>query len=72
MNKNKIFAQIKNTGFDDMSVTVEIGWIEQLDTALSAIHSLYNLDSENNMRGAFNGLGKQVYKDPAIKNKKMS
>ena len=69
LNKNKIFAQVVETEFDDMSVTVEIGWIEQLDTALSAVHSLYNLDSDYVLKDAFNGLGKQVYRDPAINNK---
>ncbi len=66
LNKNKIFAQIVNTEFDDMSITVEIGWIEQLDTALAAIHTLYNLDNEYEVRCSFNGEGKQIYKDPAV------
>ena len=66
LNKNKIFAQVVNTEHDDVSVTVEIGWAEQLDTALRAIHSLYKLDNESDMPRAFNGEGKQVYKDPAI------
>lgn len=66
LNKNKIFAQVVETEHDDVSVTVEIGWAEQLDTALCAIHSLYKLDSEKVMPRAFNGEGKQVYKDPAM------
>lgn len=70
LNKNKIFAQIVETEFDDMSITVEIGWIEQLDTALSAIHRLYSLDSENKKEKAYNGEGKQIYRDPAIKTSK--
>ncbi|MBP5427529.1 MAG: hypothetical protein J6Y29_06575 [Clostridiales bacterium] len=66
LNKNKIFAQVVKTEFDNMSVTVEIGWAEQLDTALCAIHSLYGLDNEIVIPRAFNGDGKQIYKDPAI------
>lgn len=66
LNKNKIFAQVVETEHDGVSVTVEIGWSEQLDTALRAIHSLYKLDNEKEMPRAFNGEGKQVYKDPAI------
>lgn len=66
LNKNKIFAQVVETEHDSVSVTVEIGWAEQLDTALCAIHSLYRLDNEKVMPRAFNGEGKQVYKDPAI------
>lgn len=67
LNKNKIFAQVVETEFDYMSITVEIGWIQQLDTALSAIHTLYNLDNINVSEKAFNGEGKQIYRDPAIK-----
>lgn len=67
LNSNKIFAQVVETEHDGVSVTVEIGWAEQLDTALCAIHSLYKLDNEKVMQRAFNGEGKQVYKDPAIK-----
>lgn len=70
LNKNKIFAQIVNTEFDDMSITIEIGWIEQLDTALSAIHKLFGLDNEDAKEKAFNGEGKQIYRDPAIKTSK--
>lgn len=68
LNNNKIFAEIVNTEFDDMSITVEIGWIEQLDKALQSIHTLYGLDTkEHSDSQAFRGEGKQIYKDPAIK-----
>lgn len=69
LNKNKIFAQVVETKFDYMSITVEIGWIEQLNTALSAIHTLYNLDNKDDSKKAFNGEGKQIYRDPAVKTK---
>jgi aspartate kinase len=68
LNNNKIFAEVVNTEFDDMSITFEIGWIEQLDRALQSIHTLYGLDIDNDSQiQAFKGEGKQVYKDPAIK-----
>lgn len=68
LNNNKIFAEIVNTEFDDMSITVEIGWIEQLDKALQSIHSLYGLDTVHQIDAqAFRGAGKQIYRDPAMK-----
>jgi len=67
LNKNKIFTEVVKTGFDDMSVTVEIGWVEQLDVALTSIHRLFGLDSDNaNEKEAFQGEGKQIYNDPAF------
>lgn len=68
LNNNKIFAEVINTEFDDMSVTVEIGWIEQLNKAMQSIHTLYKFDNiDENATPAFRGDGKQIYRDPAIK-----
>ncbi|MEN8904400.1 MAG: aspartate kinase [Clostridiales bacterium] len=68
LNRNKIFTEVINTEFDDMSITVEIGWVEQLDVALSSIHRIFNLDSDEFLdKEAFQGEGKQIYNDPAFK-----
>lgn len=67
LNKNKIFTEVIKTNFDDMSITVEIGWVEQLDVALTSIHSLFGFDSEDETK-AFQGEGKQIYIDPAFNN----
>lgn len=67
LNQNKIFAEIVDTEFKNSSITVEIGWIEQLDRALQSIHTLYGLDNiEENLEPSFKGEGKQIYLDPAI------
>jgi aspartate kinase len=67
LNRNKIFTEVVNTEFDDMSITVEIGWVEQLDLAISSIHRIFGLDSEEDIKEeAFQGEGKQVYNDPAF------
>jgi aspartate kinase len=68
LNKNKIFAEFASTPFDHMSTTVEIGWIEQLDVALASIHNAFGLDTSDQISApAFIGVGKQIYKDPAVK-----
>lgn len=67
LNEEKIFAEEKNLCDGYMNASVEIGWIEQLDRALSKLHTLFDLDDKNpSSLPAFVGEGKQVY-DPAVK-----
>lgn len=67
LNQKKIFAEIITTEHDYMSVTASIGWVEQLDTALQALHKTFGLDLLTTPnKPAFLGDGKQVYMDPAL------